>query len=625
MCRHTVFTRMTRPAGAGWLLSFVLTAALTAGWRLLPPDALEAYAGLLLGLFLLAVCLPLSWRAGLLMLVGVGAFELALSRVTAEKIAITQAPLTALDFQIAFANPRGLWLALGWPLWTRYFLVPGFPLLVGVWAGLLSFAAYRGLPARGTAGRRRTLGGVAVAVAGFVWYVAALPGVLAAHANANDELWEAAALGAYAQRIGPLPFLLYSYHLERMNTGPFYADAGSAPSSPKAVHDAAVRMVPTSGPPAQLPNIVVVFAESTFNPNWAFTLSRPVASRLFSRQRDTQALSGLYVNTVGGGSWITEFESIVGVDSRLFGYSGYYTHSTLSPFVRRSIATYLRDKGYETSAYYSWAGEFYNARRAYANYGFDRFFDVGELGLQEFEGSDLDIARKSVALIGNTARRPSFGYIVLYENHAPHRCEHFADTSQFSAMFAAPVGFVQNCELNEYLRRMASTASAIEAVDGYLRAEQRATGRPYVLVVFGDHQPHTFTSTKAPPLSNFDYVAERTPASPRETFLHIRSSAPSPLRCCGAESPPAFLLPTLISAYAASGADDLYLPQNLEVFQRCGSEILAGVQTAVGEPMPAALVETRADGPPRSVPDRRVGCRDAYHQWLASIQSAGVF
>ena len=229
-----------------------------------------------------------------------------------------------------------------------------------------------------------------------------------------------------------------------------------------------------------------------------------------------------------------------------------------------------------------------------------------------------------------TVRRPSFGYVVLYENHAPHRCEHFEDTSQFSATFAEPVGFTQNCELNEYLRRMASTARAIEAMDGYLKAEERATGRPYVLVVFGDHQPHTFTGTKSPPLSNFDYVSQRTEASTRETFLHIRSSAPSPLRCCGSEAPPAFLLPTLISAYAASGVDDLYLPQNLEVFQRCGSEVLAGVQTAVGEPLPAAVVDMPADGPSRSVPDRapaprHPGCQEAYHQWLASIQAAGVF
>jgi hypothetical protein len=604
---------MTRRPGVGWLLSIVLTTVLTAGWHLLSPEALDAYAGALLGLFLVAVCLPLSWRAGVLVLAGAGAFEIAVSRVTAAKIVLTQAPLTALDFQIAFANPRGLWLALGWPLWTRYFLVLGFPALVGVWLALVARAGLRDLPARDAPGRRRTIGSLTVAVAGFVWYVLTLPGALAAHADPNDELWEAAALGAYAQRIGPIPFLLYSYHVERQNTGPFYTAAGDAPLSPGAIRDAASRMIATSGPPPLLPNIVVVFAESTFNPNRAFTLARPVSSALFSRQPDTHALSGLYVNTIGGGSWITEFESIVGIDSRLFGYSGYYTHSTLSPFVRRSLATYLRDKGYRTSAYYSWAGEFYNARRAYANYGFDRFFDVGELGLQEFEGSDLDIARRAVARMGATAKRPSFGYIVLYENHAPHRCEHFAGTAQFSAVFATAASFEQNCELNEYLRRLASTAHAIEAVAAHLRAEQRATGRPYVLVVFGDHQPHTFTSTKSPPLSNFDYVSQRTPASARETFLHIRSSAPSPLRCCGAESPPAFLLPTLISAYVASGVNDLYLPQNLGVFQQCGSEIFGGVQNEPGH------FRSR---PPA---DRHPDCQRAYRRWLASIQAAGVF
>jgi hypothetical protein len=604
----------------------VLTAALTAGWRLLSPDGLEAHAGTLLGLFLVAVCLPLSWRTGMVLIGGVGAFHVALAQVNTAKVVITQAPLTVLDLEIALANPRGLWLALGWPLWTRFLLVIGLPLVVGVWAVLIGRSVLRdGRLRPGAPGRGRTLGSVALAVAGLGAFAVALPGALALHANEHDDLWEASALGAYSQRVGPFPFLLYSYRLQRSNTGPFYAEAGASPPSGKAVHDAAARMVDRIGPPRRLPNIVVVFAESTFNPNWAFTLARPAPSALFNRQGDTHTLSGLYVNTVGGGSWITEFESIVGLDSRLFGYSGYYTHSTLSPFVRRSLATYLRAKGYDTAAYYSWAGDFYNARRAYANYGFDRFFDVGELGLQEFEGSDLDIATSAIARMRTTVRRPSFGYVVLYENHAPHRCEHFEDTSQFSATFAEPVGFTQNCELNEYLRRMASTARAIEAIHGYLKAEERATGRPYVLVLFGDHQPHTFTGTKSPPLSNFDYVSQRTPASTRETFLHIRSSAPSPLRCCGPEAPPAFLLPTLISAYAASGVDDLYLPQNLEVFQRCGSEVLAGVQTPVGEPLPAVVVDTRAGGPSRSGPDRHPGCREAYRQWLASIQAAGVF
>ena len=617
---------MNPPAGVGWLLSIALTAVLTAGWTLLSPGALETWAGTLLAVFLVAVCLPLSRRTGTWILGGVGAFHLALTAVNVAKVTITQAPLTALDLDIALSNPRGLWLALGWPLWTRYFLALGLPLAVGIWLALIAKAVWRdGRLRPGAPGRGYRLASVAVAVAGLVAFGVALPRALALHANQNDDLWEAAALGAYSQRIGAFPFLLYSHHLQRLNTGPFYSEAGALPSSPMAVREAAARMVARPEPPRQLPNIVVVFAESTFNPNWAFSLTRPVTSSLFSRGRDTHALSGLYVNTIGGGSWITEFESIVGLDSRLFGYSGYYTHSTLSPFVRRSLATYLRAKGYDTAAYYSWAGDFYNARRAYANYGFDRFFDIEELGLREFEGSDFDVATHAIARMGTTAERPSFGYLVLYENHAPHRCEHFEDAAQFSVTFAAPTGFTQNCELNEYLRRMASTARAIDAMDAHLKAEERATGRPYVLVVFGDHQPHTFTGTKSPPLSNFDYVSQRTTVSARETFVHIRSSAPSPLRCCGPEAPPAFLLPTLVSAYAASGVDDLYLPQNLEVFQRCGSEVLAGVRIAVGDPIPAAVGAAPAPSSTGVADVDHPECEMAYRRWLASIQAAGVF
>jgi hypothetical protein len=49
------------------------------------------------------------------------------------------------------------------------------------------------------------------------------------------------------------------------------------------------------------------------------------------------------------------------------------------------------------------------------------------------------------------------------------------------------------------------------------------------------------------------------------------------------------------------------------VFQRCGSEILDGVQTAAGEGRPAPAVNRHPD------------CLRAYRRWLASIQTAGVF
>ena len=386
------------------LISLALTGLVTTGWPFLSPAQLENSAGLLLGLLVLAIALPLLWRGALLVLAGTGALQLGLTHINTTKIAMTQAPLTALDFRIALSNPRGLWLALHWPLWTRYAAALVLALVCGGWLMALVLAVRRQLRRDGEA-RARTLAGVGLATAALVMFSTALPGALTRHANRNDDLWEASALAAYSGRVGPVPFLLYSFHLEQINTGPFYVESDSPALSAQAIHDAEAEFLNLAPAPRQLPNIVVMFAESTFNPNWAFALDRPVSSSLFEPQPDTQLLGPLYVNAVGYGSWISEFESVVGVDSRLFGYSGFYTHSTLSPFVRRSFVTYLRDKGYDTAAYYSWPGDFYNARRAYANYGFDCFFDVGELGLRE-SAPDVEVASAALARFGTVQRSP---------------------------------------------------------------------------------------------------------------------------------------------------------------------------------------------------------------------------
>ena len=604
---------MARLLSLRWLLSIALTASVAQAWPLLTPDQLERSASPLMALLVLAICLPLTWPTARMVLATAGGVQMALAQINATKIEITQAPLTALDFRIAVANPAGLWLALRWPPWTRHLAALALVIIVGGWVALIVRAWLQ--PSRQDRNRQfRTAGSVGVAVAGLLTFSTALPAALALHANKNDDLWEAAGLSAYSLRVGTVPFLLYSFYLERVNTGPYYEDRDAPATSPQFIRQAQAGFLSLAAAPRQLPNIVVVFAESTFDPNRAFVLDRPVSSSLFVPQPDTHLLSGLFVNAVGYGSWISEFESLVGVDSRVFGYSGFYTHSTLSPFVHRSFVTYLRAKGYDTTAYYSWPGEFYNARPAYANYGFDHFFDSGDLGLRE-SGSDVDVAASVLPRVKTFQHRPAFSYIVLYENHAPHPCKHFTDPSQFQAVFAAPVEFQQNCEFNEYLRRLSFTAQAVEAVDAHLQEVERATGRPYVLVTFGDHQPHTFTRTNTQPMSIFNYDRARTPASVRETFLHIRSSAPNPLRCCGPEAPPAFLLPTLMSAYTATGETDLYLPQNLAVFKRCGSEILANGHSlgVVDSHMRPALAPQRAS------------CPGAFRSWLASIRASGPF
>ena len=364
--------------------------------------------------------------------------------------------------------------------------------------------------------------------------------------------------------------------------------------------------------PPQSPNIVVLFGESTFNPNRAFRLTRQITSSLFTHQPDTEVLSGLYVNAIGGGSWIEEFESIVGVDSRLFGYAGYYTHSTLAPFVRKSLVTYLVDKGYDTAAYYPWAGSFYNARRAYGNYGFQRFFDDRELGLVDSQSSDRTIAATALERSRSVQGAPFFSYVVLAENHGPHPCLNFAGPKDFVTSFASTQDFEMNCQLNEYVRRLESTWDAFEMWNEYLRKVELSTGRPYVLLIFGDHQPHTFTSTDN---WDFDFSAERTKIGPRETFLHLRTSLKNVVRCCDEEPPPATLLPSLLSAYVASGVDDLYMPANFYLYRRCGSDMM-------GRAVSAGVYDV-SSAPPSQYRIR--GCKEAFARGLARIREEGIF
>jgi hypothetical protein len=315
------------------------------------------------------------------------------------------------------------------------------------------------------------------------------------------------------------------------------------------------------------------------------------------------------VNAVGGGTWITEFETIVGLDSRLFGYSGMYTHASLSPFVDRSIAFYLREHGYRTSAFFPHRGDFYNARNAYANYGFETIRDSEDLGRGPWIKTDSDVAESVRDALGPAPAAPFFSYVLLIENHSPHDCALAVDAG-FAVRFAGTQEFVPNCALHEYLRRLDSTTAAVQSLQDYLAGIEAQTGRPFVLLVFGDHQPHTFSSTGG---FQYDYSRFRQSAGSRTTFFHFISSVPGArLRCCAA-MPAATMLPTLLSGYVASSPDDVYLGINLWLYAHCGTD---AVQREFGNFM--SRLSSRATA------GRTQACHAAYQRALSGYRASGV-
>lgn len=526
----------------------------------------------------------------------------ALSRLNDLKISAVSLPITFFDVKTVIADPRIVINAagIGNDLYRILFITVGGLLFALAAASLYKLAGYSFLDhlqvsRSGEEKAARSWSFVLNAVALLVILIAAQTSLSRygrfVHANLStkglklwQELWFPSSQVELCQSIGVLEYLAFSY---------FAADEGAHISlgqghSPtvQELQLAATEFVKKSVPPSKtlLPNIVFFHAESTFDPNVAFRLSARVELPLWSKQSETRALGPMRVNIIGGGSWVSEFEVLTGVDSRIFGYQGFYTHYYIAPKVKNSFAEYLARKGYKTAAFYPVEGNFYNADKAFKSYGFREFIDGRALGLPEDWGHliDRDIINAVIKRGAFQSSGPFFYFIGTSENHGPHPCQSFHTEKQFFTTFFAPVSFEEHCQLNEYLRRAISTSAAFELVLDQLKEIQRQTGRPFVLLVYGDHQPWSFTEGiySIPGGTATEDVFKhllrvRTKADGYQTFFHLLASDNTVIRSRFTRPPPVSFLPSLVSAFVATSHDDLYLPINFLAYASCGSDIRA--------------------------------------------------
>ena len=592
-----------------WTFASLLVACATAASLAWP---VQSATWAMLG-FVAAGSVLLPAPFGMVTLAGVLALQLLLGWINSVKIGLTSLPLTILDLRIALANPAGLWDALALPHWTRHAATFAIAVALLSWfiAGLVAAARFVASYRTRASTRDPLLRLAAICVVAIL----GLSRLEALYADAalDNSTWRLEGVAALADKMGALPFLGYSYDLESQSTGDIYRDeAGVVPPSPAEVRTAVLQYMDFTAGTARSrvqPNIMVVLAESTFDPGAIFRIEGEWNDAIFRAGEHTAANGLLRVNAMGGGTWITEFETIVGLDSRLFGYSGMYTHASLSPFVDRSIAFYMRQHGYRTSAFFPHGGDFYNARNAYANYGFETVLDSEDLGRGAWMETDREVAESVRTAMGPAPQAPFFSYVLFIENHSPHDCG-AGDSTGFAVRFADTQEFTPNCALHEYLRRLDSTTSAVQSLQDYLADIEARTGRPFVLLVFGDHQPHTFASTGG---FQYDYGAFRKIADTRMTFFHILSSVPGKkLRCCSVV-PSATMLPTLLSGYVASSPDDVYLGINLWLHDRCGTD---AVRRDFGNFMSKLA--------PRDIAERTDACSAAYERALSWYRTSGV-
>ncbi len=419
--------RVTASAhGTDWASRISFIALFAAGLVVLAADMWNwAWLAVLLLWTSLAALLRPRWAIALFatgLLV-----NWAFSRANAYKIALSSMPITALDLKISATDSETLWNVLGLPQWSRWALI-----LAAFCAALaLAFVVLRRAQLRSV---------VRIAIFGALFFCVLasfehkLTRDLRSHLAASErsqsqshdalEIWSPKRVAAVSRKIGPVPFLVYSWTLEQASGSLLFDSASDASgvSNGEVAEAAQALFSPIGG---RRPNIVLVQLESMFNPNWAFHLSNKVDNFLFEPNELSHYLLPMRVNIVGGGSWVTEFEVLTGLDYRLFGYSGYYAHATVSPYIDGGFPAYLKQKGYRTIAFYT-DGEFYNARAAYGHYGFDTFWDFRQLPLNDhWHVRDTEMADAFVRRSHEFEAGPFFAFLDTNGGHSPYRCSHF--------------------------------------------------------------------------------------------------------------------------------------------------------------------------------------------------------
>ena len=236
----------------------------------------------------------------------------------------------------------------------------------------------------------------------------------------------------------------------------------------------------------QYPNIVVIMNEAFSDLSvWGdFATSEEVMP--FFKSLQQEAVGGeLYVSVKGGNTANTEFEFLTGSTMQFLP-----TGSTpYQAYVKRelpSLASYLKQYGYETLACHFASGSNWNRDQVYPLLGFDTFLtdtDVGEL--EEIHGYPSDqadyeeVCRQYEAWKDSGISEHFFCFNVTIQNHGGYLSGYRSeDAPQYT-------GGQTSDDVEEYLSLLRESDRAFEQLVNYFEQEEE----PTVILMFGDHWP----------------------------------------------------------------------------------------------------------------------------------------
>ena len=235
----------------------------------------------------------------------------------------------------------------------------------------------------------------------------------------------------------------------------------------------------------QQPNLIVVLSESFADEAWLsryLTLTDTLMP--FYQQLMKECQTGmLYVPKIGGGTSETEFEVLTGLQSK---YS-VNPYSMGLPSMN-SVASVLRERGYEATTLHWYTGVYYNRYRNLKMEGFNSFYTT-DTTTTDFEKKGMFVSdREHFNAIVNqleTSDKRDLVFCLTMQSHGGYGYDDFRKT------YGADVPFADKLT-PESEKIVANYCWLLRQTDEALRefiARLRALDEPTVLVFFGDHIP----------------------------------------------------------------------------------------------------------------------------------------
>jgi len=185
---------------------------------------------------------------------------------------------------------------------------------------------------------------------------------------------------------------------------------------------------------------------------------------------ESMAVSPVY----GGTTPNSEFEVLTGIPIKTFpdGIIPYQHYNEYITDHSRSLPRLMSERGYTTTAYHNFTRRFWLRDQIYPKLGFGQFVSMDDMTLT-IQSNDwpTDEGLYRSVLDHAAGEQPQFHFIVTVQTHGPYEKDE-SDAEGHEGV-------------HDYRSRLDGAAHWLS---GFKR-DLDAKGRPYVLVLFGDHLP----------------------------------------------------------------------------------------------------------------------------------------